>query len=211
MSLRVLQPARAAWLAITLIATGSAAWSANPQTSREATSAAGEVKFASDSIFQLATPLTDQSGRPFKIGERAGRPMIVSMFYTSCQFVCPMLVDSIRATQQKLGDAERRRVDILLVSFDPVHDTVAVLRKTAEDRGLDGAWTLARTDAASVRKLAAVLGVQYRPIANGDFNHTTALVLLDGEGRIAGRTTQLGDADPGFVKLVKATLAAGRP
>jgi len=55
-----------------------------------------------------------------------------------------------------------------------------------------------------VRKLAAVLGIQYRALKNGDFNHTTALILLDADGRIAGRSTQLGNADPAFVKAVKA-------
>ena len=51
-----------------------------------------------------------------------------------------------------------------------------------------------------------MLGIQYRAIANGDFNHTTALILLDAEGRIVGRSTKLGNADPAFVKLVRTTL-----
>jgi len=43
----------------------------------------------------------------------------------------------------------------------PERDTVAVLRHTAEQRELDAVhWTLARTDAASVRKLAALLGTR---------------------------------------------------
>ena len=57
-----------------------------------------------------------------------------------------------------------------------------------------------------MRKLAAVLGIQYRALANGDFNHTTALLLVDADGKVAGRTTKLGDADPAFVKLIHATL-----
>ena len=50
----------------------------------------------------------------------------------------------------------------------------------------------------------AVLGIQYRALSNGDFNHTTALILIDADGRNAGRTAQLGVADAAFVKLVKA-------
>ena len=49
-----------------------------------------------------------------------------------------------------------------------------------------------------------MLGVQYRALPNGDFNHSTNLILLDADGRIAGRTAQLGSADPAFVKQVKA-------
>ncbi|WP_330833541.1 SCO family protein [Piscinibacter sp.] len=160
-----------------------------------------------ESIYALGTPLTDQSGRAFTLGDKQGTPMIVSMFYTSCQFVCPMLVDAIRATEQKLSDPERQRLNVLLVSFDPAHDIVEVLGKTAAGRQLDTRrWSLARTDARNVRKLAAMLDIQYRALDNGDFNHSTVLVLVDANGRIVGRTTELSGADPAFVKLVKTTL-----
>lgn len=122
-----------------------------------------------------------------------------------------MVVEAIRDTQQKLGDDERSRVNVLMVTFDPQHDTVAVLQKTAKQRQLDSThWTLARAEAPNVRKLASVLGVQYKALPNGDYNHTTALILLDTDGRIVGKTSQLGDADPAFVKLVKATLASSK-
>ncbi|MBX3623178.1 MAG: SCO family protein [Rhizobacter sp.] len=158
-----------------------------------------------DSIYQLPLTLTDQGGRNFQLADRRGAPMLVSMFYTSCQFVCPMLIDALKATEAELSTTERSQLSVLMVSFDPAHDSVAVLKRTAGERGLDaGHWTLARTDARSVRKLAALLGIQYRQLASGDFNHTTALILVDRDGRIAGKTEKLGNTDPAFVKLVKA-------
>jgi protein SCO1/2 len=174
--------------------------------------AAGTVTPA-DSIYQMKASLTDQHGQTFLLEERRGQPMLISMFYTSCQFVCPMLVEALKATEAKLSEEERARLTVMMVTFDPLHDTVAVLKRTAGERQVDsGRWTLARTDAKTVRKLAAVLGIQYRALANGDFNHTTAMILIDAEGRIAGRTTELGNADQSFVKLVKtATHVAGHP
>lgn len=161
----------------------------------------------SESVYQLATPLTDQNGRAFVLGDGRGKPVIVSMFYTSCQYTCPMLIETVRATEKQLGEAGRG-VDVLLVSFDPRHDSVAVLKRVAKEREVDEShWTLARTEEANVRKLAALLGVQYKALANGDFNHTTTLIALDAEGRIAGRTSTLGAADPAFVKTVKAAVA----
>ena len=104
---------------------------------------------------------------------------------------------------------QRSRVALLMVSFDPERGTVAVLRNTAEQRELDPAqWTLARTDAASVRKLAALLGIRYKALPNGVFKHSTDLVLLDKDGRIAGRTARLGSADPAFATKVQAAAAA---
>jgi protein SCO1 len=134
------------------------------------------------------------------------------MFYTSCKFFCPMLIETIRDVEAKLSVEERANLGVVLVSIDPEHDTVQVLKRVADERGIDAArWTLARTDAASVRKLAAVLGIQYRALVDGEFNHTTAVVLLDADGRIAARTTRLGNADAAFVKRVRSVaLAASR-
>jgi protein SCO1 len=171
--------------------------------------AADPAALPSDSVYQLQVNLVDQTGRNFTLASHRGQPMLVSMFYISCEFVCPMLVETIRHTQAQLSQAQRARLSVLLVTFDPAHDSVAVLKQTAEQRQLDASqWQLARTDANSVRKIAAVLGVQYRALGNGDFNHTTMVFMLDGEGRIRGRTSQLGSADPDFVKRVKDSLQA---
>lgn len=161
----------------------------------------------SNSIYQLPVNLTNQNAETSALRDRRGQAMLVSMFYTSCEFVCPMIVDALRDTESKLSIEEQKRLPILMVSFDPAHDSVAVLKAKADERHLDSPqWTLARTDASSARKLAAVLGIQYRVLPSGDFNHTTALILVDADGRILGRTSRLGNADPAFVKLVKASL-----
>lgn len=168
-----------------------------------------ETPLPSDSLYQLKLQMVDQTGRSFALDEHRGRPMLISMFYTSCQFVCPMLIEALQATQAKLSTGERAQLSVMMVTFDPEHDSVATLKRTSDQRQLDPEhWTLARTDAKNVRKLAALLGIQYRAIGNGDFNHTTALILVDSEGRIAGRTAQLGSADPAFVKLVKTAAVA---
>ena len=193
-------------LALLLAGTASLAGAA-PAAAPAASAGVSTAPLPADSIYQLALPLTDQNGRSFRLDEHRGQPMLISMFYTSCQFVCPMLIDALRDTEARLTDAERARLHVLMVSFDPAHDSVAVLKRTADQRHLDAAhWSLARADARNVRKLAAVLGIQYRALPDGEFNHTTALILIDADGRIAGRTAKLGDADPAFVKLVKAAV-----
>ena len=57
--------------------------------------------------------------------------------------------------------------------------------------------------------VAALLGVRYRELADGEFNHSSALVLLDAQGRVVARTERLGPVpDPAFLAAVKSTLAA---
>jgi protein SCO1/2 len=156
-----------------------------------------------NSLYQLDAKLTDQDGRPFDLASLRGAPVLVSMFYSSCQMVCPMLFESVHNTIDALPAAERKSVRVLMVSFDPARDTVAVLKDTAAKRDCDSQWTLARTDDATTRKIAALLGIQYRRLADGEFNHSTVITLLDREGRIVAKTGKLGPADPALVKRVR--------
>jgi protein SCO1/2 len=76
------------------------------------------------------------------------------------------------------------------------------------ERRIDGErWTLASPPPSQVRAIAGVLGIRYRALADGEFNHTSELVLLDAEGRILARTTRIGsNPDPDFLAAVRAAL-----
>ncbi len=163
---------------------------------------------ASDSVYQLPLPLVDQSARHGDWRERRGDPQLVAMFYTSCQYICPLIIDSARAVERALDASQRSHLRVLLISMDPKRDTPAALSKVMQQRHLDAArWTLASPDPADVRAVAGVLGVRYRALADGEFNHTSALVLLDGEGRILARTERMGSqVDPEFLIAVKSAL-----
>lgn len=158
-----------------------------------------------DSVYQLSVPFTDQQGRTSTLEDWRGQPVMISMFYSSCQFVCPRIVEALKRTGESLA-AQGAQLPVLMVTFDPARDDTAALKAMAEERHIDSRlWTLARTDARNVRKLAAILGIQYRELPGGEFNHTSVIILLDAEGRVVGKTTTLGEADPAFVKLVKKT------
>jgi protein SCO1 len=161
-----------------------------------------------DSVYQLPVQLTGQDGRQQMMSARRGRPQLMTMFYTSCQMVCPLIIDSLRLTRNALDPAVRSQVDLLAVSFDPARDDVAALRRYADKRKLDPRfWTLARAEPAQVRQLSGVLGLQYRQLPDGDFNHSSELILLDAEGRIAARTSVIGRLDPAFVKAIGETVS----
>lgn len=162
-----------------------------------------------DSLYQLALPLTDQDGRTADWRGLRGKPRVVSMFYTSCQYICPLIVDSGKAIEHQLSPVERGRIGIVLISMDPARDNPAALRKVFDKRQLDASrWLLASPPAADVRAVAGLLGIRYRQLADGEFNHGSALVLLDAEGRIVARTEQVGSKpDPEFVAAVKRTVA----
>lgn len=166
-----------------------------------------------DSVYQLPVHLIDQHFKAFDWGSRRGKVQLVSLFYTSCQYICPLIVDSGKAIEKQLTPAEQERLGILLISMDPKRDTPAALMTVAKKRKLDPVrWTLASPRPGDVREVAGVLGIRYRALADGEFNHTSALVLLDAEGRILARTERVGSKpDPEFVKHVRDSLRTNTP
>lgn len=163
-----------------------------------------------DSVYQLQLPLTDQQGKTWDWRSKRGKPQVVAMFYTSCPYVCPLIVDSGKAVEKALTPTERDKLGLLLISMDPRNDTPAALMSVVSERKLDSAhWSLASPKPDAVREVAGVLGVRYRALADGSFNHSSALVLLDGDGRIVARTEQIGSrVDPDFLRAVHKVLQA---
>jgi protein SCO1/2 len=163
-----------------------------------------------DSVYQLDVELVDQAGKQGPWRTQRGKPRLVAMFYTSCQYICPLIVDSGKAIERQLTPAEQKRIGITLISMDPRRDTPKALAAVVAKRKLDTRrWTLASPRQDDVRQIAGVLGVRYRQLADGEFNHTSALVLLDAEGRVLARTEKMGSqADPEFVASVRKALAA---
>ncbi|MFZ6746749.1 SCO family protein [Undibacterium sp. JH2W] len=160
-----------------------------------------------DSVYRLTIDLENQQAQNFKLADQAGNIVITSMFYNSCEYVCPMLIDTIRMLEKKLDEKEKSHLSVLLVTLDPARDKVATLQSIAKARELDAQhWVLARTSEKSVRQLAAVLNIQYRQMDTGEFNHTSALILLDKNGRILARSGTLGSVDDEFLQKVKLAL-----
>ena len=150
-----------------------------------------------DSIYHLEAALTDQAGRPQRLDMYRGSPVLVTLFYASCPATCPLIIDTLRATEKQIPEAQRADLRVLMISIDPGRDTPAELKKLAEQRRIDTSrWTLARTDEATVRTIAALLNVQYRELPSGEFNHASIITLLSPEGEIVASSPKLGTPDP---------------
>ncbi len=163
-----------------------------------------------DSIYALQAPLVDQSGHALQLADKRGRAQVVVMFYTSCSFICPTIIDTVQGLDRKLTAEERQRLGVLMISLDPQRDGPAALKATADKRQLDTTrWTLAQPRQEDLRAIAGVLGVRFRPLASGEVNHTGVLVLLDAEGRIVARSDKTsGAVEPQFLKQVRVTVAS---
>lgn len=165
----------------------------------------------SDSVYQLNATLIDQNTGKSQWADAPKGARIVSMFYSNCDYVCPLLFEAIRKVEAALPPEQRARLSVGLVSLDPERDTPAALKKIAAQHDVDQTrWRLYRAKPADVRKIAALLNVQYRKLSSGEFNHSTVMVLLDAQGRVIARTEKISGTDRVFLEAVRnATAASG--
>lgn len=129
--------------------------------------------------------LTDASGKRLMLREFRGKPLVVSLVYTSCSSVCPPttqhLIDAVAEASRKLGpDA----FAVLTVGFDARNDTPARLTQFALAQGIRGrGWRVASADPVTIEALLRDLGFSYAAVAGG-FDHVTQTTIVDGDGRV---------------------------
>ena len=164
-----------------------------------------DVAYPPQSIYNLNAKLIDQSGAARSLDMHRGHPVLVTMFYGSCPLACPLLIDTLRSFERSLTSAERARVRVMLISIDPERDTTESLSALATTRHIDvSRWTLVHTDEATVRKIAAVLNIQYRRLSDGSYNHASVTSLLTPQGEIAAQSSVLGKADERLAASLRA-------
>lgn len=162
-----------------------------------------------DSVYQVDIHVTDQQGARHAWRDLRGRPAVVSMFYTQCHMMCPLILESAKSVSNQLSADERKRLDFAMLSLDPANDTPQAMRETAQRHRTPDGWRFLTPDANDVRAIASVLDIRYRARSDGSINHTSALVLIDGDGRILARTEIASAvADPEFVAAVRKAITA---
>ena len=128
---------------------------------------------------------TASSGHRVSLSEFRGKPLVVSMVYTSCYQICPMttrflseVVDKARST---LGDDS---FAIAVVGFDTQVDTPVAMQYFANNQGVgDKGWHLLSAGAVEIEQLSGDLGFQYFPSSNG-FDHLIQATVIDAEGLV---------------------------
>ncbi len=145
----------------------------------------------SASFYELTSPWKDHRGTDFKWSDLKGQVVLVSMVYTSCEHTCPMILSELAGLVKGLPESAQKKVQVLVVSFDPARDTIERLAKVAVERKLDAQWRFLRGTNDDVQELAAVLNFRFKKLENGDFSHSNTISILDQNGRLVHQQTEL--------------------
>ena len=145
--------------------------------------------------------LVNQSARPVRLSDFAGRIIVVNFIYTRCPLpeVCPRLSANFAHLQKRFRERMERDLVLLSVTLDSQHDTTAVLADYAKRWGARDGWHFLTGDPADIQRLASQLGLVYWP-EDGLLTHTSQTGVISRDGRLSAliegssyEEDQLGD------------------
>jgi protein SCO1/2 len=127
----------------------------------------------------------DAKGARIDLAELRGKPLVISLVYTGCTHVCPMITQRLR---QAVEEAQRvigpDRFDVITVGFDVRNDTPMRMAAFARAQGLGlPSWRFLSGDEASITALAKDLGFTY-VASGGGFVHVAQTTIVDSNGRV---------------------------
>jgi len=130
--------------------------------------------------------LLRSDGTTLTLSELRGRPLVVSLIYTSCSTVCPVSTQTLKASvaqaRKALGTDSFR---ILAVGFDARNDTPRRMTAFARDNAIDGDpdWHVVSGSPAALEALMDDVGFSYSAAAGG-FEHVSQTTIVDADGRV---------------------------
>jgi protein SCO1/2 len=129
--------------------------------------------------------LRDGNGRPVRLDELRGKPLVVHFVYTGCFQVCPastqFLATAVTEAERTLGRGAFR---VATVGFNLPFDTPQAMKDFGRKFGIASPdWLFLSPQADTLARLTADFGFRYEATAAG-FDHLLQVSILDAQGRI---------------------------
>lgn len=131
--------------------------------------------------------LLDREGRPVKFTDYRGKPLVISMIYTSCFHTCPVITQylsqAVDLARSAVGEGS---FNVVSIGFDIRHDRPETMKTFARQQGVsrDSAWEfLSAGDKETIRQLSENLGFIFTRTQTG-FDHLAQVTVVDADGKI---------------------------
>lgn len=155
--------------------------------------------------------LVDRLNRNVSLHDYAGKPLVISMIFTSCHHVCPMttkhLDQTTRAAREVLGEES---FEIVTIGFDTANDTPNAMGAFAREQGVNAdGWRFLSGSKETIEALSADLGFIYFPTPRG-FDHINQVTIIDRESKVYNQVYGVTFELPWLVEPLKQ-LVFNRP
>jgi protein SCO1 len=174
---------RAFALAVCLTAAGAGAAADEPNPFDERTalaySQAAIGRQISDHRF------LDTAGQPVSLADFRGKPLLLTLIFTSCSQTCPVIVQSLhRSVRIANGALGQGDFHVVTIGFDTDRDTPEQMRAYKADQGVRlPNWTFLSADKTTIDALSEEVGFIYFPSPRG-FDHLTTTTILAADGTV---------------------------
>ncbi len=129
--------------------------------------------------------LLDRQGRPTRLADYRGKPLLVNFIYTACFQVCPTTTKNLqKAVENAVGMLGANRFNIVSIGFNQPFDSPQAMKDFARRHGIHlPNWEFLSPAAAIVDELTQNFGFSFVATTAG-FDHLNQVTIVDAEGRI---------------------------
>lgn len=162
-----------------------------------------EFEPSDESIFNLSSDWENQKGDTVKLTTVAGKPTILAMIYTHCEYSCPLITADMKELHSLIPKDRIEDINFLIVSIDPIHDRPDTLSRFMKKEEMDEKyWTMLTGSETKIRELAAVLGFKYKKSSLMDYAHSNLITVLNPKGEIVEQINGFGSDKKKIIKEV---------
>ena len=151
-------------------------------------------------------------GKPVRIADFAGKPLVISLIYSSCFHTCPLITQSLaRAVEVANKALGAGKFEVATIGFDTEYDKPSAMKSFARKQGIDIAnWQFLSTDATTIWRLSDDIGFQFTPSAQG-FDHLTQTTIIGKDGKVYAQVYGDDFTTPQLVDPLKNLVYSGGP
>ena len=128
----------------------------------------------------------DRQGKPVRLSQYRGKPLLVSFIYTGCFEICPATTRNLHEAVKGLDKLlSPNQFNVVSIGFNQPADSPVALRSFATQYGIKYPnWEFLSPHARIVEPLTRAFGFSYLATPAG-FDHVLGVTVLDADGKIA--------------------------
>jgi len=155
--------------------------------------------------------LTRSDGSKVSLSDYRGKPLVISMIFTSCHHICPATTAHLQEVVDKARDAlDEDAFQVVTVGFDTLNDSPPRMAQFRRSNDVsDKRWDFLSGDEENMAKLVRQLGFIYTPSARG-FDNLIQSSVIDAKGVIYRQVYGISFPTPQLIEPLKE-LVFGEP
>jgi len=153
----------------------------------------------------------NQDKQPVDIKQYRGKPLIISLIYTSCHHICPTLTNHlaevVKVAREALGEES---FSVITVGFDTAVDSPERMRLYSLERNIKiSGWDFLSTDKDTIEAFTNDVGFIFFESAKG-FDHLSQISLLDADGKVYRQVYGVNYDPPILIEPLKELIFGNR-